>query len=276
LCQGVGKSNRDIDRWRGYASRSVLTAFAALMLTNGVCAAGPELAAKAAVFLRAYPESLADYRDNELIFRDGRKVIFDDGRSKTYEQLLSDPDPKDQLAQVYPVGPDSYSPPAVNFEPGRFRCAKLLMAMYGASAKEVESHLTSIPWLPQSTHQRVQITTVNGVDKKLIAVSEELDRLPPELKKYVIKVGGTFNWRAIAGADRLSAHSFGIAIDINPEYSDYWRWSGATGQEGPIPYRNRIPHEIVEIFERHGFIWGGKWYHYDSMHFEYRPELLLR
>ena len=32
--------------------------------------------------------------------------------------------------------------------------------------------------------------------------------------------------------------------------------------------------KIVEIFERHGFIWGGKWYHYDTMHFEYRPELL--
>ncbi|MDP3291618.1 MAG: M15 family metallopeptidase, partial [Sulfuricurvum sp.] len=24
----------------------------------------------------------------------------------------------------------------------------------------------------------------------------------------------------------------------------------------------------------HGFIWGGRWYHYDTMHFEYRPELL--
>ena len=35
-----------------------------------------------------------------------------------------------------------------------------------------------------------------------------------------------------------------------------------------------VPHEIVEVFERHGFIWGGKWYHYDTMHFEYRPELL--
>jgi hypothetical protein len=34
-----------------------------------------------------------------------------------------------------------------------------------------------------------------------------------------------------------------------------------------------VPFEIVLIFERHGFIWGGKWYHYDTMHFEYRPEL---
>jgi len=30
----------------------------------------------------------------------------------------------------------------------------------------------------------------------------------------------------------------------------------------------------VAVFERHGFIWGGKWFHYDTMHFEYRPELL--
>ena len=32
---------------------------------------------------------------------------------------------------------------------------------------------------------------------------------------------------------------------------------------------------IGEIFERHGFIWGGKWYHYDTMHFEYRPEFFI-
>ena len=31
---------------------------------------------------------------------------------------------------------------------------------------------------------------------------------------------------------------------------------------------------IVDVFERHGFIWGGRWFHYDTMHFEYRPELL--
>ncbi|MGC1959145.1 MAG: M15 family metallopeptidase, partial [Pseudolabrys sp.] len=38
--------------------------------------------------------------------------------------------------------------------------------------------------------------------------------------------------------------------------------------------RNRIPIEIVRIFEKQGFIWGGYWYHFDTMHFEYRPELL--
>jgi peptidoglycan L-alanyl-D-glutamate endopeptidase CwlK len=239
----------------------------------GAPAYSADPSAKAAIFLHAYPESLAEYRDNKLVLRDGRGLVFDDGRSKTYEQLLSEADPEDELAQAYPIGPDSYQAPALNFDPGRFRCAELFMAMYGANPKEVELHLTTIPWLPRSTHQSLRITAINGVDKKLSAISEELDRLPPELKKYVTKTGGTFNWRQIAGSDQLSAHSFGIAIDINPDFSDYWRWSN-TRQGGSIPYRNRIPHQIVEIFERHGFIWGGKWYHYDTMHFEYRPELL--
>ena len=31
-----------------------------------------------------------------------------------------------------------------------------------------------------------------------------------------------------------------------------------------------MPHGIIQIFEQNGFIWGGKWLHVDSMHFEYR------
>lgn len=38
-------------------------------------------------------------------------------------------------------------------------------------------------------------------------------------------------------------------------------------------YPNQIPWPIILIFEKYGFIWGGKWHHYDTMHFEYRPEL---
>jgi D-alanyl-D-alanine carboxypeptidase len=67
-------------------------------------------------------------------------------------------------------------------------------------------------------------------------------------------------------------HGWGAAIDINPALSDYWLWHQAAG-DVPI-YVNRIPPDIVAVFERHGFIWGGRWVHFDTMHFEYRPELL--
>jgi hypothetical protein len=55
--------------------------------------------------------------------------------------------------------------------------------------------------------------------------------------------------------------------------SHYWR-NAKPGKGGAYAYRNEIPMEIVRIFEKHGFIWGGKWHHYDTMHFEYRPELV--
>ena len=38
-------------------------------------------------------------------------------------------------------------------------------------------------------------------------------------------------------------------------------------------YPNQIPWPIILAFEKYGFIWGGKWHHYDTEHFEYRPEL---
>ena len=67
-------------------------------------------------------------------------------------------------------------------------------------------------------------------------------------------------------------HSYGSAIDINVQFSDYWLWT--LKKSGQFTWTNRIPLEIVDVFERHGFIWGGKWFHFDTMHFEYRPELI--
>jgi len=93
----------------------------------------------------------------------------------------------------------------------------------------------------------------------------------PELKKYLFPAS-TLAWRAIAGERRLSMHALGIAIDLNPKLGPYWGWA-APGAPSPA---KSYPLEIVEIFERHGFIWGGKWREFDLMHFEYRPELLCK
>ena len=70
----------------------------------------------------------------------------------------------------------------------------------------------------------------------------------------------------------MSNHSFGTAIDLNVKKSAYWKWDPPA--KLATFSRKDWPTELIEIFERHGFVWGGKWWHYDTMHFEYRPELI--
>lgn len=218
----------------------------------------------------AYPEYIIDIKDNKVYWKDGSTSIFDDGKQKTFDEKLVNADIEDQLFQVYKKGKLQINP-ILNDDAGRIRNELFFKKIYGATKSEVTKNLVTITWLPKSVNKKILVNRINGVDKKLQAVSEELDKLP-HLKKYLENPAGTFNWRNIAGTNRLSTHSFGITIDIHVKYSNYWEWDK---NNNGITYKNQVPYEIVETFEKHGFIWGGKWYHYDTMHFEYRPELLL-
>jgi len=202
-----------------------------------------------------------DCKNNYIIWSDGTKMKYDDKRKKSFDTTLKHTDIEDMFRDSYTKG--RYSNPPKNYDPGRYRNDAFFKKIYGNSASAVKRHLTTINWFGQ----KVRVTKVNGVDKRLKAVEKEL-RKYPKLKRYLTPIGGTFKWRKIAGTKRMSVHSFGAAIDINVKYSAYWRWS-----KGGYRYRNQIPKKIVKIFEKHGFIWGGKWYHYDTMHFEYRPEM---
>ena len=236
--------------------------------------AAPLSDANAARLIAAYPDQLQSIDGSTLIWRDGTRMPLDDGQGpKTPDALLDNADIEDMFSVPYP-SEDITTPPAKNMDPGRARNAAFFDKMYGSCrASTVEPKLTRIAWLPHKSREHVSVTTVNGVDKKLAAVSAELEQLPASFDKYLVPSAGTYACRVIAGTERLSTHGYGIAIDISTKHAHYWRWA-QEGPDGAVVYRNDIPMEIVRIFEKHGFIWGGKWHHYDTMHFEYRPELL--
>ncbi len=241
--------------------------------------ASPQPSADQRLMLRlaaAYPDFIKGYDGNDLIWHDGTRMPFDDGRERSFVDMLAAPSLKDQFAIRYPRGRTD-TPPGRNEDPGRIRHEPMFTKMYGnckADPGAVTAALEEVVWLPTQWGETLRVTSINGVANALRRVSAELDRLPRAMVRYLRPSAGTYHCRSIAGTSRFSVHAFGAAIDINAKYGDYWRWSGAKpGDE--IVYRNRIPWEIVEIFERHGFIWGGKWYHYDTLHFEYRPELLM-
>ncbi len=233
---------------------------------------GTASAASVADLVRAYPDFLSGFDGVNLIWRDGTRMPVGPAHPGPITQAtLQHPSILDQLALRYPEGAPPLPP---SDEPGRLRSQAFFDKMYGdCTAGQVAPNLVRIIWLPKTWGHAVTVTRVNGVDRRLEAVSRELDDLPAQDKKYLYPIGGTYNCRPIAGTDQTSMHSWGAAIDINTSFSDYWRWS-RSGEDGFPAYRNRIPPEIVDIFERHGFIWGGRWSHFDTMHFEYRPELL--
>lgn len=214
--------------------------------------------------LAVYPDQLKGVEGDVLVWRDGTRMPI--GKPKDGDEAaLNDPDIADIFRQSYPVEwPDG----APTTDPGRYRPAAFFAKLYGDCTKgEVERQLVPVRWLPKNGGGTVRVTKAGGVAARMQAVSDELDKLPARFLTYLKPSAGTYNCRKIAGTNLQSAHGYGIAIDISTKHADYWRWTKSG-------YRNRIPQEIVEVFERHGFIWGGKWAHFDTMHFEYRPELL--
>ena len=258
--------------------RGVMSALLLVTLSAAGLAQAEGLAPEtSAALLKAYPDFLDRIEGNDLVWKDGTRMRIDGGKgakgTRPFEAMLDDPDIKDMFAFDYPVG-DKGLAPDVNVDPGRARYLPLFRKMYGdCRAAGFTKTLADIVWLPGKDGRHLRFSRINGAAGALQKVSNELARLPDRFLVYLRPSQGTYNCRAIAGTNRASAHGFGIAIDIAAAHSHYWL-RAKPGAGGHIAYKNEIPREIVRIFEAHGFIWGGKWYHYDTMHFEYRPELI--
>src|SRR5882757_3313665 len=149
------------------ASRAIVL----FVLCLGSARADPALDALVA----AYPDFLAGYDEKDLIWKDGGRMPLSDGRpDKTFDELLDNPDIKDQLAIPYPLGGD-LKVPAANEDPGRIRNEKFFLKMYGDCRKgEVAKRLAPVAWMPARRGGTVRVTGVNGVNQRLAEVVREL------------------------------------------------------------------------------------------------------
>ncbi len=81
-----------------------------------------------------------------------------------------------------------------------------------------------------------------------------------------------FNYRVIFGTNRLSNHSYGRAIDINPMQNPYTQHNGVivpSGARHDPTQQGTITVEIASLFKSFGWQWGGDWQERkDWQHFE--------
>lgn len=93
----------------------------------------------------------------------------------------------------------------------------------------------------------------------------------------------SFNFRTVANSTKVSAHGYGLAVDINPLYNPYYKKlkdgreivqpscsRKYLNRDDPNPYIIRDGDLCCRLFKQYGFEWGGDWHSCkDYQHFEY-------
>lgn len=223
----------------------------------------------------AYPEYIKEIIKEDdnvyLVMKSGNKIIYDDKKNKSYIEKINNPDLQDMMEMIYPLEDIKTIMPK-NYDPGRIRVYPLLYEVYGSNKKQIEKNLENVKagyiYCRFNKKNKASYYLKNAMDEITIISKKNM-----KVNTSVYPTSGTYNYRYISGTKRLSPHSFGIAIDLKRDKRDYWKWVNTNQGQHRL---NEYPREIVKVFEKNYFIWGGKWNHFDILHFEYRPELIIK
>ena len=162
------------------------------------------------------------------------------------------------------------------------RSAFFLNDLWQASTREqAEKNIVVVNFLGKQAkiHSLIQEKLVNVETQ----IREEI-KDDPQIQTWINNLEPIegYNWRNIADTQSRSLHSYGIAIDLLPKklgrQQTYWLWTSQYRDDWwNVSYNERYhpPAAVIRAFESNGFIWGGKWPLFDTMHFEYRPEVFI-
>ncbi|MCX7714174.1 MAG: M15 family metallopeptidase [Clostridia bacterium] len=129
-------------------------------------------------------------------------------------------------------------------------------------------------WKLRSDGSKVPSTSDIKVNKTLAAeVVQIFTEIYNGSEKFPIKSIGGYSWRQTATGGK-SQHSYGTAIDINPDenYCIYntGKRIGSFWKPYDDPYSIPPDGDVVRVFKKYGWIWGGEWNSLkDYMHFSY-------
>jgi len=232
-------------------------------------------------FLQAYGHLLdgVTFQEADAIFTVGdRSIHFQDGRMLG-EGRLDQADQYQPFFFAYSLEPLAEPPPP---EDGPGQSTDVLEVLFGGRESEIRRNCESLTFLGRRLFvNSLLVEPLNAVERDIRAAAQRDPRVARWIEE--LEVAYSFIDKEIAGSSGRSYHSWGLAVDLVPaSYGGkqvYWRWSRVFNREEwhriPLSERWSPPQAVVGSFERHGFLWGGKWAHFDTIHFEYRPEILL-
>lgn len=229
-------------------------------------------------------ESYKDYIDNVEILNDdvvfkinGDTLFYCDGKMLRKSNL----DKKESFTSImYKYPGEQEDIELINNRYSTPGSSDFTDVLFGTNTTEIREQCKWVPFLDHAAFMNlICADELAEVEKEILKKSEN----SPEIRKFIseLKIIYSFKRRNVSSGFSQSYHSYGLALDLVPnsynEKAVFWKWTWVSNKCWHLLPMNRRwspPVAVIEAFENHGFIWGGKWFRYDNIHFEYRPEIL--
>ena len=217
--------------------------------------------------------------DNDVSFliRD-TWIYFQEGKMLTKESMQNQ-DRYQSIFYDYVLGEMTKLP---KYQEVSVRSSDFLDHMFGTSEIILREQCDWVPFLNHNAYMNYFCTeALINVETEILKAAES----DQEVQVFIdnLKTIYSFQQRNVRGSANTSYHSYGLALDLVPTSYDRkhanWLWSTAFIDEWhliPLAERWSPPQAVIDAFEKNGFVWGGKWNHFDAIHFEYAPEIILR
>ena len=143
-----------------------------------------------------------------------------------------------------------------------------LINKYGTPNAEGKGYITQIVLPYPMYYDGKKVTKISChklVADKLLAIFNDILEFYGQDAICDLKIddyGGCFNYRLMRGGTKLSVHSWGCAIDLNPS-RNLLKETSKTARFARIEYK-----PMIDIFYKHGFESLGREKNYDWMHFQ--------
>jgi len=221
-----------------------------------------------------------EWTENDIVLHlEKGSIHYRDGKMLNRENL----EHEDRFSSIFYHYPTSPLKEAIE-KPASIarRSDDFYKMIFGETEREIRKHCREIRFLHRMAFvNTLCIPALKQVEAEILRQAEE----NPDVASFVknIRILYSFKQKEIVGSQNSSFHGYGLAVDLVPRSYDkkhvYWKWSAVYYKDWhriPVQQRWSPPQPVIDAFERNGFVWGGKWVHFDVIHFEYRPEIIVQ
>lgn len=235
-----------------------------------------------------YPKFISAVRweaDDVVFMVNGREIMYVEGRMLSRENI---PLKNTFRSIIYPYNTaaitamfDTIPEANPNLSTTYYRSSDFHIALTGGIPRNLKDSIQDVRVLGFTVRLHTSIAEVLKKASDEILTLAKTDKSLDDFLASIRTISG-FRNRNVKGSANVSMHAFGFAFDLIPYSYDnkvaYWKWAKVlypdTWNKKPLNERWLIHPKAVTIFEKYGFIWGGKWPNYDTIHIEYRPALI--